>query len=143
MFLMGLDVLPIILKNCEQVSLILNDATLFEEWKENIKTMSGRIIQMRKELHRLLTEELHTPGNWDHIVNQIGMFRYSFFFLNVICRETDKTYLSFTGISNEQSQWLVEKEHIYMTLNGRISMAGLNSYNIERFARALDSVVRQ
>ena len=57
------------------MSLILNDATLFGEWKEDIRTMAGRIIEMRKELHRLLTEELHTPGNWDHIVNQIGMFR--------------------------------------------------------------------
>ena len=38
--------------------------------------MAGRIIEMRKELYRLLTEELKTPGNWDHIVNQIGMFRY-------------------------------------------------------------------
>ncbi|KAG6814303.1 hypothetical protein H0H92_013428 [Tricholoma furcatifolium] len=57
------------------VSLILNDETLFEEWKEDIRTMAGRIIAMRKELHRLLTEELKTPGNWDHIINQIGMFR--------------------------------------------------------------------
>jgi len=106
------------------MSLILNDATLFGEWKEDIKTMSGRIIQMRHELYRLLTKELHTPGNWDHIVNQIGMF-------------------SFTGISNSQSQWLVEKEHIYLTANGRISMPGLNTHNIEYFARALDGVVRQ
>ena len=59
-----------------QVSLILNNAELFEQWKADIKTMAGRIIEMRKELHRLLTEELKTPGNWDHIVNQIGMFRY-------------------------------------------------------------------
>ncbi|KAF5380950.1 hypothetical protein D9615_003869 [Tricholomella constricta] len=57
------------------VSLILNDAQLFEEWKEDIRTMAGRIIAMRKELHRLLTEELKTPGNWDHIIEQIGMFR--------------------------------------------------------------------
>jgi aspartate aminotransferase len=106
------------------VSLILNDATLFGEWKEDIKTMAGRIIEMRKELHRLLTEEFHTPGNWDHIVNQIGMF-------------------SFTGINTEQSKWLVEKAHVYLTSNGRISMAGLNTHNIEYFARALDSVVRQ
>lgn len=59
-----------------QVSLILNNPDLFEEWKRDIKTMAGRIIQMRDELHKLLTEELKTPGNWDHIVNQIGMFRY-------------------------------------------------------------------
>ncbi|KAG6818201.1 hypothetical protein H0H87_000106 [Tephrocybe sp. NHM501043] len=56
------------------VSLILNDETLFEEWKEDIRTMAGRIIAMRKELYRLLTEELKTPGSWEHIVNQIGMF---------------------------------------------------------------------
>lgn len=60
---------------CTQVSLILNDAVLFEEWKRDIRTMAGRIIQMRHELHKLLTEELKTPGNWDHIINQIGMFR--------------------------------------------------------------------
>lgn len=57
-----------------QVTLILNDATLFEEWKQDIRTMANRVIAMRKELHRLLTGELKTPGNWDHIVNQIGMF---------------------------------------------------------------------
>ncbi|OBZ75847.1 Aspartate aminotransferase, cytoplasmic [Grifola frondosa] len=87
------------------VALILNDEELFEEWKRDIKTMSGRIIDMRKELHRLLTEELQTPGNWDHIVKQIGMF-------------------SFTGIAPEQSLALTEKAHIYLTTNGRISMAG-------------------
>lgn len=37
--------------------------------------MAGRIMDMRKELYRLLTEELKTPGNWEHIMNQIGMFR--------------------------------------------------------------------
>jgi aspartate/tyrosine/aromatic aminotransferase len=58
-----------------QVSLILNDAGLFEEWKRDIRTMAERIIAMRHELHRLLTQELKTPGNWDHIVKQIGMFR--------------------------------------------------------------------
>ncbi len=58
-----------------QVSLILNDPTLFEEWKRDIVTMAGRIIEMRKQLHHLLTFELKTPGNWDHIINQIGMFR--------------------------------------------------------------------
>lgn len=57
------------------MSLILNDETLFGEWKQDIQTMAGRIITMRKELYKLLKEELKTPGNWDHIVNQIGMFR--------------------------------------------------------------------
>ena len=60
--------------NLGQVSLILNDPGLFAEWKENVQTMAKRIIEMRVELHRLLTEELKTPGSWEHIVDQIGMF---------------------------------------------------------------------
>lgn len=49
---------------------------------------------------------------------------------------------SFTGISPEQSAELIEKAHIYLTANGRISMAGLNSHNIRYFAESLDKVVR-
>lgn len=105
------------------VGLILNKPELFEEWKADIWTMAGRIIEMRKELYRLLTEELKTPGNWEHIVNQIGMF-------------------SFTGISEAQSKALTDGAHVYLTPNGRISMAGLNSKNIRYFAEALDGVVR-
>lgn len=105
------------------VSLILNDPGLFEEWKRDVRTMAGRIIEMRKELHRLLTEELKTPGNWDHIINQIGMF-------------------SFTGITVDQSRALTENAHVYLTINGRISMAGLNSHNIKYFAENLDKAVR-
>ena len=57
-----------------QVTSILNDPELFAEWKRNVKSMAQRIIEMRAELHRLLTEELKTPGSWQHIVDQIGMF---------------------------------------------------------------------
>lgn len=51
--------------------------------------------------------------------------------------------LSYTGINSDQSKWLVEEAHVYLTSNGRISMAGLNTHNIEYFARALDTVVRK
>ncbi|KAF9246207.1 aspartate amino-transferase [Melanogaster broomeanus] len=105
------------------MSLILNSSELFEDWNNDIKTMAHRIIAMRKELYRLLTEELKTPGSWEHITRQIGMF-------------------SFTGINTDQSQALVEKAHIYLTANGRISMAGLNTHNIEYFAKNLDKAVR-
>ncbi|CCO28043.1 aspartate aminotransferase [Rhizoctonia solani AG-1 IB] len=78
---------------------------------------------MRDELYNILTNELKTPGKWNHITDQIGMF-------------------SFTGISPEQSQQLIDKAHIYLTANGRISMAGLNSHNLRYFAESLDKVVR-
>ena len=104
-------------------SLVLNDETLFKEWEANLRTMSGRIIDMRKALRGKL-EEMGTPGTWNHITDQIGMF-------------------SFTGLSEKQVLELREVAHIYMTKNGRISMAGLNTGNVEYFARAVDKVVRE
>jgi len=101
---------------------VLNDTALFAEWKENLKTMSGRVITMRKVLREKL-EELGTPGTWNHITDQIGMF-------------------SFTGLSEKQVLQLRDEFHIYMTKNGRISMAGLNTKNVEYFAKAVDTVVR-
>jgi aspartate aminotransferase, cytoplasmic len=104
-------------------SAVLNDPALFAEWEENLRTMSGRIIAMRTALRAKL-EELNTPGTWDHITDQIGMF-------------------SFTGLTEAQVMKLREDAHVYMTKNGRISMAGLNTRNVEYFARAVDQVVRE
>jgi aspartate aminotransferase, cytoplasmic len=103
-------------------SLVLNDTALFEEWKANLRTMSGRIIDMRKALRRKL-EELGTPGTWKHITDQIGMF-------------------SFTGLTEKQVLRIREDAHVYMTKNGRVSMAGLNTGNVEYVAKAIDRVVR-
>jgi len=105
------------------MALIMRDEALFEQWKEDIKMMAHRIIDMRHKLHHALTNELHVPGNWDHILRQIGMF-------------------SFTGLNNAQSTAMVEKAHIYLTSNGRISMAGLNSHNLRYVAESIDKVVR-
>lgn len=58
------------------VNIVLNDPALYAEWKENLKYMSNRIIGMRKDLKDRLVQ-LGTPGNWDHITNQIGMFSFT------------------------------------------------------------------
>ncbi|OTA63209.1 PLP-dependent transferase [Hypoxylon sp. EC38] len=104
-------------------SIVLNDPQLFAEWEENLRTMSGRIISMRKALRAKL-EELGTPGTWNHITDQIGMF-------------------SFTGLTEEQVMKIRSEFHIYMTKNGRISMAGLNTRNVEYVAKAIDKIVRE
>ncbi|KAI2641221.1 PLP-dependent transferase [Xylaria nigripes] len=105
------------------VSTVLNNAQLFAEWEDNLRTMSGRIIEMRKALRSKL-EELGTPGTWNHITDQIGMF-------------------SFTGLTEAQVLKIRAEAHVYMTKNGRISMAGLNTNNIDYFAKAVDKVVRE
>ncbi|KAG1465852.1 hypothetical protein G6F56_004804 [Rhizopus delemar] len=104
------------------VDLVLNDQVLYGEWKENLRYMSYRIIEMRKALYDHLVE-LKTPGTWHHITDQIGMF-------------------SFTGLKAPQVKVLKEKYSIYMTDNGRVSMAGLSTGNVKYFAKALDDVVR-
>ncbi|KAJ8295835.1 Aspartate aminotransferase, cytoplasmic [Rhodotorula toruloides] len=109
------------------VSLILNDEKLFAEWKEDIETMAHRIIAMRERLHALLVDKYKTPApgpnGWDHVVKQIGMF-------------------TFTGLNPTQCKAMVEKGHIYMTANGRISMAGINDKNVEWVAECIDKAIR-
>ena len=104
------------------VSTILNDPTLYNEWLDQVQTMVKRIKEMRQVLFSEL-RSLGTPGKWDHIVSQIGMFSY-------------------TGLNAVQSKMMIEKHHIYLTDNGRISMAGLNSGNVKYFAKSMDDVVR-
>jgi aspartate aminotransferase len=104
------------------VSTILADAELQAQWRSEIQLMAGRIMAMRS----LLKEQLAAAGstrNWDHITNQIGMFSY-------------------TGVTAEQCDTLIKDEHIYLTRNGRISMAGVTTKNVTRLAQAIANVTR-
>ncbi|CCG81192.1 putative Aspartate transaminase [Taphrina deformans PYCC 5710] len=102
---------------------VLSDDVLYAQWRDqDLPLMAGRIIEMRQALHKLLTQ-LQTPGNWDHIITQIGMFSY-------------------TGLTPAQCQTLIEEHSIYLASNGRISISGLNTHNIAYFAQAMDKVVR-
>jgi aspartate aminotransferase len=47
---------------------------------------------------------------------------------------------SFTGLTVKQSEAMVSKHHIYMTKNGRISVAGLTKANVEYVAKAIKDV---
>ena len=58
------------------VDIVLNDPALYAEWKENLRYMSNRIIDMRKQLYDRLVQ-LGTPGTWNHITDQIGMFSFT------------------------------------------------------------------
>jgi len=105
------------------VAATLTNKDLFGEWEECIKTMSGRIIQMREALRDRLVK-LGTPGTWDHITNQIGMF-------------------SFTGLTPQQCQYLVSEHHVYLLSSGRINIAGLTTSNIDFVADALHDAINK
>merc|ERR1712137_854111 len=101
---------------------ILNNPELKKQWLDELKFMSNRIDTMRTAL-RSAIEAKGTPGTWNHITDQIGMF-------------------AFTGLNKEQVVRMVEECHIYMTADGRISMAGLNPGNVEYVAECIDKVVK-
>lgn len=65
-----------------------------------------------------------------------------FFSLTFFKTQRNILWHSFTGLTAPQTKVLADKAHIYMTSNGRISMAGLNGGNIEYFAQSVDAVVR-
>jgi len=104
------------------VRTVLSDKALTQEWHAELFAMSKRIQDMRTALFNEL-KKLGTPGTWTHITSQIGMFSY-------------------TGLSPAQSDSMVDKHHVYMLRNGRISMAGVTSKNVAYLAAAIDDVVR-
>lgn len=84
--------------------------------------MADRIIAMRKML-RSEIEKLGSSCSWNHITDQIGMFCY-------------------TGLDTTQVQRLTEDYHVYLTKDGRISMAGVHSANVKSLADAIYQVTK-
>jgi len=105
------------------VDLVLNEPRLYSMWQDCIKTMANRIIDMRKGLRERL-EKLGTPGKWNHITDQIGMF-------------------SFTGLNPDMTNFLVKEKHVYLLKNGRISMCGITPSNIDYVAESICEAVKK
>eukprot|EP00056_Hartaetosiga_gracilis_P001814 m.47806 g.47806 ORF g.47806 m.47806 type:complete len:428 (+) comp10793_c0_seq3:90-1373(+) len=101
---------------------VLTTPHLKEKWFEEIGIMSNRIISMREALVKHLAEKGSTH-DWSHITSQIGMFCYS-------------------GLDKEQVNTLINDYHIYLTQDGRISMAGVSSKNVEYLASAMHDVTK-
>jgi aspartate aminotransferase len=104
------------------IDIILGDKELEANWHHELRVMSGRMQEMRSGLKKNLLD-MGSQHNWDHITNQIGMFAY-------------------TGLNKDQVNELREKYAIYMTMDGRISIAGLNTNNLEYISDAFHAVTK-
>jgi aspartate aminotransferase len=102
--------------------LILSTPELRKQWLSDVKTMAERIISMRTQLRDLLAKE-GSKKNWQHISDQIGMF-------------------CFTGMTEPQVEKLTKEFSIYLTKDGRISMAGISSNNVGYLAKAMHEVTK-
>ncbi|XP_054715322.1 aspartate aminotransferase, mitochondrial-like [Uloborus diversus] len=103
-------------------SLVLTDPKLNKQWLQEVKGMADRIIGMRTRLHDGLKKEGSTR-NWQHITDQIGMF-------------------CFTGLTQDQVEKLTKEFSIYLTKDGRISVAGVSSGNVDYLAHAMHQVTK-
>ncbi|CAJ0547378.1 Ff.00g041320.m01.CDS01 [Fusarium sp. VM40] len=106
------------------VTIVLGSNQLADEWAQELHDIQHRLKSLRKQLHYTLTEVLHTPGSWDHILLETGLFSY-------------------LNLTPQQCQSLIDKFHIYLPSNGRINISGLNQDNILRVAKSFDQVVRE
>lgn len=103
-------------------STIMSTPELRTVWLEELKLMSGRIISMREQLVANLQKEGSTR-NWQHITDQIGMFCY-------------------TGMTVEQVARMSKDFSVYLTKDGRISVAGISSSNNPYLAHAMHEVTK-
>eukprot|EP01094_Clydonella_sp_ATCC50884_P030527 TRINITY_DN9_c0_g1_i2.p1 TRINITY_DN9_c0_g1~~TRINITY_DN9_c0_g1_i2.p1 ORF type:complete len:440 (+),score=129.00 TRINITY_DN9_c0_g1_i2:41-1321(+) len=104
------------------VAEVLNDPELNKLWLREVKSMADRIISMR----HTLVDNLDAAGStrdWKHITDQIGMF-------------------TFTGLKPDEVDRLREEYHIYMTKNGRVSVAGITTSNVKYLADSIHEVTK-
>jgi len=106
----------------EIVMKILGSPARLEAWKKELSGMAERILEVRAMLRKGL-EDKGTPGTWNHITDQIGMFSY-------------------TGLSVAQCERMTNMHHVYLLKSGRISLAGLNKANMQYMIDSLDETVR-
>lgn len=104
------------------VDIILSDPALNKQWHGEVKEMADRIIRMRTLLFDNL-KALGSKRSWTHVTDQIGMFCYS-------------------GMTPEQVDRITSEFHVYLTRNGRISMAGVTSKNVGYLAEAIHAVTK-
>lgn len=105
------------------VHTILSDPKLRAQWQQELQHMSSRIKKMRSLVRHHLEKTYKTPGTWDHITKQIGMF-------------------SFLGLSKAECAYCQE-HNVFITLTGRANMAGLTEETAQMLAKEIDGAVRK
>ncbi|KAJ2791686.1 aspartate transaminase aat1 [Coemansia linderi] len=101
---------------------VLSDPALRQMWLGEVREMAERIIRMRAALRGEL-EGLGSKKKWNHITDQIGMF-------------------CFTGLSPAQVDRLASEFHVYLTRDGRVSIAGITTGNVKYLAESIHNVTK-
>ncbi|ESL06482.1 aspartate aminotransferase [Trypanosoma rangeli SC58] len=101
--------------------LVLSDPELRSEWEAELCGMAQRVQEMRQDVYNGLKQR-GTPGNWEHVVRQVGMFSY-------------------LGLNKAQCARLAEKR-VFVLASSRANMASLTKHTTGLLVDAIDDVVR-
>jgi len=101
---------------------VMTNPELRAQWLSDVKLMADRIISMRAQLRDGLAKN-GSSRDWKHITEQIGMF-------------------AFTGMTPEQVEKITKDYSVYLTKDGRISIAGITSGNVGHLAEAMAAVTK-
>lgn len=102
---------------------LLNDDYLNKIWGKDVYSVYERVTNIKRQIFSKLTD-LETPGNWEFVTKAKGLFWFS-------------------GLNKNQVNRMMNEYSIYMSENGRVNIAGLNSSNIDYFCYAINQVVSQ
>lgn len=104
------------------VDAVLGDARLEGMWRAEMRGMAGRIGGMRRALVGALADA-GSGADWGHVERQNGMFAYS-------------------GLTAGQVARLADEWAVFLTADGRVSMAGVYESNVRYLAEAVHAVTK-
>uniref|UniRef100_A0A665W159 aspartate transaminase n=1 Tax=Echeneis naucrates TaxID=173247 RepID=A0A665W159_ECHNA len=99
------------------VATVLNNPAHFVEWKDEVKRMVERCMLIRDLLRQKL-RLLGTPGCWDHLTQQRGLF---------CC----------TGLNDRQVEFLTRSRHVYLLPYGCLNVSAINGRNLDYVADSI------
>lgn len=93
---------------------------------------------VRNSNEQELTGSLGAPGDWSHITSQTGMFAILGLPLDVVLqlKSTSRNFNK-SDIAVAMLTLSSDEFHVYMAENSRISIAGLNTKNVDYVAKSI------
>ncbi|CAL8342714.1 unnamed protein product [Lota lota] len=99
------------------IATVISNPAHRAEWQEEVWQMAARCLLVRERLREKL-RLLGTPGCWDHLTQQTGLY---------CC----------TGLNVEQVEYLSKRKHVYLLPNGCLNVSAVNSCNLDYVAESL------
>ncbi|XP_068995076.1 putative aspartate aminotransferase, cytoplasmic 2 [Embiotoca jacksoni] len=99
------------------VATVLSNSAHIAEWQGEVQRIVERCLLIRAILREKL-RLLGTPGRWDHLTQQGGLF-------------------SCTGLNGQQVEFLLNSRHMYLLSSGCLNVSAINGGNVDYIAQSI------